>query len=399
VPAAAKTTLTLWTSDAGAQALPIKKAADEFEKDFPNYQVNVVTVAGYNDKLVAAFAAGTPPDVFQINEYNAAQWAIRGFLEPLDPYITRSKFDIQNISKKVLAIHKLKGRIYGLPKDFSTLGLYYNKNILAVAGIPEPKKLTWNEVIAMGPKLSRFDSSGKQTQYAINTALSEVFTGAVVGGNSADLMNLDTDRFAGCLDSKPALEAIQMLADLLLKHKIAYVGDWNTGPFEQGKSALMIRGPWQIPAYRKSLTKFKWGTTLMPYFKAPATTLLEAGWAMGTTSRHKDASWKLLSYMGGYQGAKAMGETGYAIPAHSRAVRECNLDKDPYFAAFWDSADTAIPCYRALNPAFMDSWNKIIQPKFDQIMAGKLDVDKTVHDVVKIADDEMARLMKRYKWR
>jgi hypothetical protein len=32
-------------------------------------------------------------------------------------------------------------------------------------------------------------------------------------------------------------------------------------------------------------------------------------------------------------------------------------------------------------------------------MAGKLDVDKTVHDVVKIADDEMARLMKRYKWR
>lgn len=396
-PAAAKQTLTLWTSDTGTQVQPIKNAVEDFMKKNPNYNVKIVSMANYNDKLIAAFAAGSPPDVFQINEYNAAQWAIRGFLEPLDRYISQSKFDIGNINKKVLSIHRYKGKIYGLPKDFSTLALYYNKDMLAQAGVAEPKRLTWDNFMSFGAKLAKKDPSGKVTQYAINTDLSEVFVGAFVGGNGGDIFDLDKDRFAGALDSRAAIEALQFASDLVFNYKLAYPASWDTSPFEKSKMALMIRGPWQIPNYRKSLTKFKWGTTLMPYFKTPATTFMEAGWAMGSMSKKKQAAWALLSWMGGYQGSKAMGETGYAIPAHAAAVKECKLDKDPYFAAFWDSADTAVPCYKSLNPAYNDTWTKMVQPKLDLALAGKLDIQQALRDAVKQADPEMVRLMKRYK--
>ena len=53
----------------------------------------------------------------------------------------------------------MNNKIYGLPLSLDTLALYYNKDLLDRAGIPEPPK-TWEEFQAAVKKLTKFD---KQT--------------------------------------------------------------------------------------------------------------------------------------------------------------------------------------------------------------------------------------------
>jgi multiple sugar transport system substrate-binding protein len=47
-------------------------------------------------------------------------------LEPLDSYIG-AEFDLADFQLSLLKAFQYKGALYGLPKDFSTLALFYNR--------------------------------------------------------------------------------------------------------------------------------------------------------------------------------------------------------------------------------------------------------------------------------
>jgi multiple sugar transport system substrate-binding protein len=47
-----------------------------------------------------------------------------------------------------------EGDIYGIPKDFSVLGMFYNKEMFKKAGIREVPD-TWDELLAVAKKLKK----------------------------------------------------------------------------------------------------------------------------------------------------------------------------------------------------------------------------------------------------
>ena len=44
----------------------------------------------------------------------------------------------------LVALHEYKGAIYGFPKDWDTIGIYYNQNYMAAHHLTPPSNWTWN---------------------------------------------------------------------------------------------------------------------------------------------------------------------------------------------------------------------------------------------------------------
>ena len=75
-------------------------------------------------------------------------------LEPLDGYVT-PEYDLDDFeAPTVNAFKSADGKMYGFPKDTSTLALFYNKKMFADAGITAPPT-TWDELLSVSEKLTK----------------------------------------------------------------------------------------------------------------------------------------------------------------------------------------------------------------------------------------------------
>ena len=103
--------------------------------------VNVVSWDTIDDKVKTLIATGQTPDIVNKGDYSAA--AAAGLLYRADEMV--SKATLNDIVPTFLNNSKYKGVAYAVPDLASARALFYNKEILAKAGI---KKLptTWSEL-------------------------------------------------------------------------------------------------------------------------------------------------------------------------------------------------------------------------------------------------------------
>src|SRR5690606_502583 len=93
------------------------------------------------DKLKTLIASGAELDVAFVRLENFADMVKAGVYEPLDEYVQRLGFDLDNIPDIALELFTYQGQLYGLPFDslpFNVTTLYVNLDILAAAGLFMP---------------------------------------------------------------------------------------------------------------------------------------------------------------------------------------------------------------------------------------------------------------------
>ena len=119
-------------------------------------------------KLQADISAGTPPDlVEQPGGDTAIPLALTGDLMPLDAHIAKDGAamgflgDWQSAS---VVPWQHAGKTYGIQIHLTCSQLYYNKKMLAAAGVKPPA--TWDDLLAVGKKLT----SGHRYAIALNQA-------------------------------------------------------------------------------------------------------------------------------------------------------------------------------------------------------------------------------------
>lgn len=109
-----------------------------FEANNPKIKVKYEVIADqYMDVLKTRLIGETAADVFYLDALEAPALIQPGALEPLDNYIT-PEFDIRDFESILLNAFQQDGRTYGLPKDFSTLALFYNKKAFQAATLSQP---------------------------------------------------------------------------------------------------------------------------------------------------------------------------------------------------------------------------------------------------------------------
>src|SRR5690606_39211325 len=119
--------------------------------------------------IIVQIAGGVGPDVYMVGDWDYAEFAQGGLAANLTPYLERDGVDLGMYIPQLLENHRyIDGNIYTLPKVFSTLGVYYNKDLFDQAGIAYPQPgWTWEEALEMMRKLTRARGDGEVETWGV----------------------------------------------------------------------------------------------------------------------------------------------------------------------------------------------------------------------------------------
>ena len=140
--------VSYWLWDANQQPA-YQQCADKFHAANPNINVKI-TQYGWDDywaKLTNGFVAGDAPDVFTDHLAKYPEFVSQEQLVPLDETLTKDGFDVNQYQEGLADLWKgPDGKRYGLPKDFDTIAIFYNKKLISGAGVKEAdlQNLQWN---------------------------------------------------------------------------------------------------------------------------------------------------------------------------------------------------------------------------------------------------------------
>ena len=90
----------------------------------------------YEDKVNAAVTSNDLPDILYVDGPNVANYAASGITVPIDKYFNAD--DMKDFVDSVKVQGTYNNKLYALSATESSVALYYNKDMLAAAGITAP---------------------------------------------------------------------------------------------------------------------------------------------------------------------------------------------------------------------------------------------------------------------
>ena len=98
-------------------------------------------------------------DIVTIGTYDAPIWAKNQWIDPLTPMFdkiseqAKADYDLEDVFPSIRDALSHDGQLYALPFYGESSMLYYNKDMLAKAGVEMPLKPTWDEVREIAKKV------------------------------------------------------------------------------------------------------------------------------------------------------------------------------------------------------------------------------------------------------
>ncbi|MBT1279532.1 ABC transporter substrate-binding protein [Thermoanaerobacter sp. CM-CNRG TB177] len=328
--------LGMWSSSPAEKKIVDDQIA-KFKEKYPNIDVQIETIVGdYMQKLQTELASNTAPDIFYLDSMPAPQLMSSGVLEPLDDYIKKYNVDVNDFEPALLSAFQWEGKTYGLPKDFNTLALFYNKDMFKAAGINEPPK-TWEELRNVAKKLTKDGVKG--LVLSADLARFDAFinqNGGSVYKDGKVTLNLPENT-----------QALDFYVSLITKDKVAdtpqNMGEgWNGDAFAAKKAAMAIEGGWMIPFIKEKAPDLNYGIAELPAGKQKSTMAFTVAYVMNKNSKHKDEAFKLIEFLTGKEGQQFVVDSGLALPSR-KSMQEGFKEKYPERAAFVDGASYAVP--------------------------------------------------------
>src|SRR5688572_7219732 len=105
-------------------------------------------------KVLQQASSKTLPDVLMLDNPDIQQIAATGALAPLGDY----DINVDGYAAGPVSAATYDGKLYGLQPAANTIAIFYNKDVLAKAGVTPPT--TWDELKTAAKKLSTGDQYG-----------------------------------------------------------------------------------------------------------------------------------------------------------------------------------------------------------------------------------------------
>jgi len=154
-PPAEPVEITAWTFTYQPFVDGLTAMAEDFNASQSDYVVNVEVFdwGNYWDKIAAAVATGTGPDVFHAYTGYLGGYVSQGVLQSLP----EDAYPLDEMAPMVLD-GKIDGKLWAAPMGVRTFGYVYNPDYMEEAGVEPPK--TWEEEIPVAEALTKFDEDG-----------------------------------------------------------------------------------------------------------------------------------------------------------------------------------------------------------------------------------------------
>jgi multiple sugar transport system substrate-binding protein len=276
----------------------------------------------YNAVLTNALSAGTAADVFYIPGETAPGFIATGKVLPLNDLVDTSPF-----IGSLVDVYTQDGQVYGIPKDFNTLAVFYNEDLFDEAGVEYPNADDdWN---TFADKLRAVSDALGSDVYGACFPADFARMGAFAYGNG--WQPLDAEGNANLQD--PAfVEAFDWYTGLVREGVAVQPSDvgagWPGDCLAREQAAVAIEGAWMLGFLRDAAPNLQYGTTLLP--KSPNTGergnfIYSVAWAVNADSPNRDAAIKVLEALTSEEAQQFILERGLAIPS-----REALAD-NPFF--------------------------------------------------------------------
>ena len=339
--------ITITYAGAAYAAKDLQPVLDAFSKAHPNITVKYESVPfnDFNSVLAARLTnASDAIDVFDVDMPRTSAYAARGWLSDLSATFPELKAAVDPGS---FAAATVDGKTVTMPYQTSTNIMYYNKTLLAAAGIADPSaspsdRLTWETVTADAKKAQAagakyglvFDQIDRYYQ------LQPLAESAGGGPGASGDKNL-TPEVSNAGWTKAFTWYGSLFADGVSPRGVATSDTSNL--FASGQTAFYVGGPWWGGGF-VGKPDLQFGVAPFPAFDGGKAATPTGGWSLGlnpkTTADKANAAGIFMKFMGLDNGGYAQYLTALAVPPANLAGGAkffgADVFKDPRFAGAVD---------------------------------------------------------------
>ncbi|WP_193189287.1 extracellular solute-binding protein [Microbulbifer taiwanensis] len=328
--------LLLWHGYRGAERQALERLLDDYNRSQVDVRVRALAVpyGGYADKLSAALPRGQGPDLFIFAHDRIGGWGRAGpTIAPIGEVAAPEV--LQRFPEKLLGAMRYRGHLYGLPFNFKSTALIYNRALIAQPPVGS------DEMIALARahtdrKRGRFGLAYSYTEPFFHGALMNAFGPGPFDGNN---------RLA--LDSEANIRSLQLLADWARGDAVLPEEPNSTlvsELFNQGRAAMVISGPWMLGEIAPQID---YGVATLPLISESGRPLAPwvavEGLFMSPWSRHRAASYRVMEFLTRRSAAETMAISGGQLPANLSAFEHPQLAANRAAVAFRSQLDSAVP--------------------------------------------------------
>lgn len=382
VPAWAQETITIWVPGGGLNVYGVyaQTAAKFVEKH--GYKAEIVPVQGdyYQmlDKVLVSELGGMSVDLILTVDYTGAEYVGSGLYANLMPFVDRDAFDLNAFPGFATDVFSVSADdyLYALPVGLGTSALFYIPDKFASVGLMPPPEdwhsgaWTWEEFLETSRKLKvDRDGDGIFEQLALARWLWPI-TPLLWGTDLTDATGARSN-----LDDPAVLSALEEAMLLTTQHQVVYGpgvpttggGDW--GAFYGDRAAMMPAWDESAEAMYQSLhSALQVG--VYPMGTTRRTRLSVFGYAIGSTSRNKEAVWEILKDMAtDHESAIDTLRRGGRIPAYGAAI----MDSLEYFSETFPGLNAMVfvqpmtdPTLQAMQPWRYSANGREVERTFNQ---------------------------------
>lgn len=342
-------TLNYWLWDDNQQA-SYQQCADAFHAANPNVSIKITQTAWaqYWQNLTTQLAAGDAPDVWTDQASYYPQFVASQQILDIQPYVEKDRIDLSQYQNGLAEVWTKDGKRYGLPKDWDTEAVVYNADMLSKAGIKpaDLENLTWNpndggtfeqtiakltiddkgrNGLAPGFDKNHVKVYGYQPEWN-DGSQGQNGWGELAAANGFTYLDGNAKGTKFQYDDPKLVQTIAWYKAITDKGYAPRFDKQSTlgidAIMNAGKSALTIAGSWTINTYLGDGAKQKFALAPLPVGPAGARKsaingLSDAIWA-GT--KHKDAAWKWVKFLGSTQCQDLVAANAVVFPAIKTAT-------------------------------------------------------------------------------
>ena len=365
----------------------IQPVLDRFHREHPDVivQVEQLTWQSGREKIVAAIAAGRPPDLAEIGSTFLPGLVADSTLIDLTDSIPDLKSALRGWS-----VAEYRGRAYAIPWMLGTRALYVNTDLMKRAGLPaERPPATWAE---LSSAVARIDALGGGVRgFGMNSGEREVLFKKFMPfawGNGGDI--LDSTLTRSVVASPQNIEALRFYLSLK-PHSLLDRQEMLDEAFTRGRVGFTISGPWMLRKLPASAPDLHFEVALMPKPAAgrgtPASFAGAEALGVFRGSREKALALQLARFLVREENAMPLYvATGNAFPAAVAAAQDTYFVSRPGDRVFVEQLKTAVA--PPVHPRWVDI-EEILNGELEEAIYGR----KSAEAALRSADAQIGALL------
>ena len=352
---------------------------NRFTQVYPEVQVKYEPIPeDYQTKLKTQISGGTEPDVFYVDAVLADELISSNKLLKLNDYMAQAGRQKSDYYDSLINIFSRGDDVYGLPKDFGSLAVFYNVNLVK----EKPKAgWKWDDYKAW----AQANTQGTDPNTKIYGTMHPPDNARWLAFAFANGAKIDS------INSPEAVESLDFYYGMVKEGIAGQASDvgagWPGEAFGKKRAAAVIEGGWMGPFLADPASGF----TDVKYEAAPLPASNKGGrgnliftnaYSASANTKYPKAAAALVLFLAGPENQREVLRIGFALPTLK------SLADDPYFkdhpvdATLFDSVNYGTVHYFGPNHGkILDALNAALEKVFRGQADSKTALDEAANTI------------------